>query len=141
MANLSVLFGQVSGSRGTGVDIRPGLESRQQCPPCAAEGGVRRKGHPKPLPRLRAGVREMVQCCRPFPHRRLYPPQVVRGLSAGARVFEYMTLRPCIPLSGGCRVPQEHLRGAIAFHDVCFRSALAVGAVVFPRGRAPLEVQ
>ncbi|XP_059252093.1 mitochondrial potassium channel ATP-binding subunit isoform X1 [Mustela nigripes] len=46
--------------------------------------------------------------------------QVVRGLSAGARVFEYMTLRPCIPLSGGCRVPQEHLCGAIAFHDVCF---------------------
>ncbi|XP_032696082.1 mitochondrial potassium channel ATP-binding subunit isoform X1 [Lontra canadensis] len=46
--------------------------------------------------------------------------QVVRGLSAGARVFEYLTLSPCIPLSGGCRVPQEHLRGAIAFHDVCF---------------------
>uniref|UniRef100_A0A8C4LDX1 Mitochondrial potassium channel ATP-binding subunit n=1 Tax=Equus asinus asinus TaxID=83772 RepID=A0A8C4LDX1_EQUAS len=27
--------------------------------------------------------------------------QVVRGLSAGARVFEYMTLSPSIPLSGG----------------------------------------
>uniref|UniRef100_A0A8D0VHP6 Mitochondrial potassium channel ATP-binding subunit n=1 Tax=Sus scrofa TaxID=9823 RepID=A0A8D0VHP6_PIG len=46
--------------------------------------------------------------------------QVVRGLSAGARVFEYMTLSPCIPLSGGCCIPREHLRGSISFHDVCF---------------------
>uniref|UniRef100_A0A452UQU5 Mitochondrial potassium channel ATP-binding subunit n=1 Tax=Ursus maritimus TaxID=29073 RepID=A0A452UQU5_URSMA len=46
--------------------------------------------------------------------------QVVRGLSAGARVFEYMTLSPCIPLSGGCCVPREHLRGAITFHNVYF---------------------
>ncbi|XP_027430386.2 mitochondrial potassium channel ATP-binding subunit isoform X3 [Zalophus californianus] len=46
--------------------------------------------------------------------------QVVRGLSAGARVFEYMTLSPCIPLSGGCCVPREHLRGAITFHNVSF---------------------
>ncbi|XP_064431796.1 mitochondrial potassium channel ATP-binding subunit isoform X2 [Mirounga angustirostris] len=46
--------------------------------------------------------------------------QVVRGLSAGGRVFEYMTLSPCIPLSGGCSVPREHLRGAITFHNVCF---------------------
>ncbi|KAK1335258.1 hypothetical protein QTO34_004842 [Cnephaeus nilssonii] len=46
--------------------------------------------------------------------------QVVRGLSAGARVFEYMTLSPCIPLSGGCCVPREQLRGSIAFHNVSF---------------------
>uniref|UniRef100_A0A8D1MNS5 Mitochondrial potassium channel ATP-binding subunit n=1 Tax=Sus scrofa TaxID=9823 RepID=A0A8D1MNS5_PIG len=46
--------------------------------------------------------------------------QVVRGLSAGARVFEYMTLSPYIPLSGGCCIPREHLRGSISFHDVCF---------------------
>lgn len=46
--------------------------------------------------------------------------QVVRGLSAGARVFEYMTLSPCIPLSGGCCVPREQLRGSITFHNVSF---------------------
>ncbi|XP_012589313.1 PREDICTED: ATP-binding cassette sub-family B member 8, mitochondrial [Condylura cristata] len=46
--------------------------------------------------------------------------QVVRGLSAGARVFEYMTLCPGIPLSGGCRVPKEHLRGSVAFQNVSF---------------------
>ncbi|XP_007126717.2 mitochondrial potassium channel ATP-binding subunit isoform X4 [Physeter macrocephalus] len=46
--------------------------------------------------------------------------QVVRGLSAGTRVFEYMTLSPCIPLSGGHCIPKEHLRGAITFHNVSF---------------------
>nr|KAF6417736.1 ATP binding cassette subfamily B member 8 [Rousettus aegyptiacus] len=46
--------------------------------------------------------------------------QVVRGLSAGARVFEYMALSPCIPLSGGYCVPRELLRGAITFHNVSF---------------------
>lgn len=46
--------------------------------------------------------------------------QVVRGLSAGARVFEYMSLSPCIPLSGGCCIPREHLRGSITFQNVSF---------------------
>ncbi|XP_058153975.1 mitochondrial potassium channel ATP-binding subunit isoform X1 [Dasypus novemcinctus] len=46
--------------------------------------------------------------------------QVVRGLSAGARVFEYMTLNPCIPLSGGGCIPKEDLRGSIMFQNVCF---------------------
>lgn len=46
--------------------------------------------------------------------------QVVRGLSAGTRVFEYMTLSPCIPLSGGCRVPREHLHGSVTFQNVSF---------------------
>uniref|UniRef100_A0A673UJS1 Mitochondrial potassium channel ATP-binding subunit n=1 Tax=Suricata suricatta TaxID=37032 RepID=A0A673UJS1_SURSU len=46
--------------------------------------------------------------------------QVVRGLSAGARVFEYMTLSPRIPLAGGYCIPREHLHGAITFHNVCF---------------------
>ncbi|XP_054414781.1 mitochondrial potassium channel ATP-binding subunit isoform X1 [Pongo abelii] len=46
--------------------------------------------------------------------------QVVRGLSAGARVFEYMALNPCIPLSGGCCVPKEQLRGSVTFQNVCF---------------------
>lgn len=55
------------------------------------------------------------------------PPQVVRGLSAGTRVFEYMTLSPCIPLSGGSCVPRECLRGSVTFHHVCFRSVSVGG--------------
>ncbi|KAM5125659.1 mitochondrial potassium channel ATP-binding subunit [Mantella aurantiaca] len=44
--------------------------------------------------------------------------QVVRGLSAGGRVFEFMRLDPEIPLSGGTRLPL--LRGEIQFRDVSF---------------------
>ncbi|XP_074049465.1 mitochondrial potassium channel ATP-binding subunit [Macrotis lagotis] len=46
--------------------------------------------------------------------------QVVRGLSAGARVFEYMSLTPDIPLQGGCCIPETELQGAISFVNVCF---------------------
>ncbi|KAL1768280.1 ATP-binding cassette sub-family B member 8, mitochondrial isoform X1 [Sigmodon hispidus] len=46
--------------------------------------------------------------------------QVVRGLSAGARAFEYMTLSPNIPLTGGCCIPNKDLHGSITFHNVSF---------------------
>ncbi|XP_004702533.1 mitochondrial potassium channel ATP-binding subunit [Echinops telfairi] len=46
--------------------------------------------------------------------------QVVRGLSAGARAFEYMTLSPSIPLSGGFCIPKEDLLGAVTFQNVRF---------------------
>lgn len=46
--------------------------------------------------------------------------QVVRGLSAGGRVFEYMTLCSIIPLRGGACIPDEQLQGAVAFQDVSF---------------------
>lgn len=46
--------------------------------------------------------------------------QVVRGLSAGARVFEYMALSPHIRLSGGHSLPREQLRGSVTFQDVSF---------------------
>ncbi|XP_077160782.1 mitochondrial potassium channel ATP-binding subunit isoform X3 [Paroedura picta] len=46
--------------------------------------------------------------------------QVVRGLSAGARVFEYMTLTPETPLTGGQRLVCDSLRGHVQFQDVCF---------------------
>ncbi|KAM3929286.1 mitochondrial potassium channel ATP-binding subunit-like [Leptodactylus fuscus] len=44
--------------------------------------------------------------------------QVVRGLSAGGRVFEFMRLQPEIPLRGGKKLPQ--LTGEIHFRDVSF---------------------
>ncbi|XP_075438151.1 mitochondrial potassium channel ATP-binding subunit-like, partial [Ascaphus truei] len=46
--------------------------------------------------------------------------QVVRGLSAGGRVFEFMSLEPQIPLSGGERIPTQSLSGAVSFHNVMF---------------------
>ncbi|KAM6167461.1 mitochondrial potassium channel ATP-binding subunit isoform 1-T1 [Erethizon dorsatum] len=46
--------------------------------------------------------------------------QVVRGLSAGSRVFEYMALSPCIPLSGGHSIPKGQLQGSVTFQAVSF---------------------
>uniref|UniRef100_A0AAQ6AF86 Mitochondrial potassium channel ATP-binding subunit n=1 Tax=Amphiprion ocellaris TaxID=80972 RepID=A0AAQ6AF86_AMPOC len=37
--------------------------------------------------------------------------QMVRGLSSGARVFEYLALQPTIPLCGGGRIPYHSLTG------------------------------
>lgn len=137
MANLSVLFGQVSGRggwvQGCGRGTWAGVPSATDVTCVPWELGVRRRGYDKPLP---AAKWESRRCC-PFPGTPCLPhtdfnppPQVVRGLSAGTRVFEYMTLSPCIPLSGGHCIPREHLRGSITFHNVCFRLA-SVGAGVF----------
>ncbi|XP_067391828.1 mitochondrial potassium channel ATP-binding subunit isoform X1 [Emydura macquarii macquarii] len=46
--------------------------------------------------------------------------QAVRGLSAGARVFEFMTLEPAVSLRGGGRIPTHSLLGHIRFQDVSF---------------------
>lgn len=51
----------------------------------------------------------------------LTPPQVVRGLSAGARVLEFMTVEPKVPLRGGASIPSHSLLGHIAFNHVSFR--------------------
>ncbi|XP_032387920.1 mitochondrial potassium channel ATP-binding subunit [Etheostoma spectabile] len=46
--------------------------------------------------------------------------QMVRGLSSGARVFEYLALVPTIPLSGGGRIPSNSLTGRVDFMDISF---------------------
>ncbi|MBN3298930.1 ABCB8 protein, partial [Amia calva] len=46
--------------------------------------------------------------------------QFVRGLSAGARVFEYLVLEPTIPLQGGARIPYHSLIGRVDFRDITF---------------------
>lgn len=46
--------------------------------------------------------------------------QVVRGMSSGARVFEYLTLVPSISISGGGRIPYHSLIGRVDFMDVSF---------------------
>ncbi|NWY43912.1 ABCB8 protein, partial [Sylvia atricapilla] len=45
---------------------------------------------------------------------------VVRGLSAGARVFELLRLEPLVPLQGGISIPAHSLRGRICFNHVSF---------------------
>ncbi|KAM6918655.1 mitochondrial potassium channel ATP-binding subunit [Xenentodon cancila] len=46
--------------------------------------------------------------------------QVVRGLSSGARVFEYLSLHPTIPLSGGGQIPYHSLMGRVDFMNISF---------------------
>ncbi|KAI0227694.1 Mitochondrial potassium channel ATP-binding subunit [Lamellibrachia satsuma] len=46
--------------------------------------------------------------------------QVVRGVSAGARVFEYIGVQPKMATSGGKQIPFHSLVGNIEFRDVTF---------------------
>ncbi|NXT37236.1 ABCB8 protein, partial [Pelecanoides urinatrix] len=57
-------------------------------------------------------------------------PQVVRGLSAGARVFELLTLEPSVALRGGGSIPSHSLLGHICFHRVSFSYPTRPGYLV-----------
>ncbi|KAM3866211.1 mitochondrial potassium channel ATP-binding subunit [Diretmus argenteus] len=46
--------------------------------------------------------------------------QMVRGISSGARVFEYLALEPTIPVSGGGRIPYHSLTGKVDFMNISF---------------------
>lgn len=46
--------------------------------------------------------------------------QFVRGMSAGARVFDYINLQPSIPISGGKKIPFHNMMGYVGFNDVSF---------------------
>lgn len=45
---------------------------------------------------------------------------VVRGMSAGARVFEFINTIPSIPLTGGKKIAFHSLMGNVEFEDVSF---------------------
>ncbi|XP_044746147.1 mitochondrial potassium channel ATP-binding subunit isoform X2 [Coccinella septempunctata] len=45
---------------------------------------------------------------------------VIRGMAAGTRVFEYMDVKPKIPLVGGRIIPDDKLKGNIEFRSVKF---------------------
>uniref|UniRef100_A0A672RT63 Mitochondrial potassium channel ATP-binding subunit n=1 Tax=Sinocyclocheilus grahami TaxID=75366 RepID=A0A672RT63_SINGR len=45
---------------------------------------------------------------------------MVRGMSAGARVFEYLALEPTVPLTGGGRIPLKSLTGRVDFMNINF---------------------
>ena len=138
MANLSILFGQVSCREGSGgAGLESGLESRSHPRDLHACMSIQRRGHREPFPPGWGSPGDAAPSLRPRPPspQTQTPPQVVRGLSAGARVFEYMTLSPGIPLSGGCSLPRERLRGSIAFHNVSFRSVSAASSPFQAEGR------
>ncbi|XP_076053089.1 mitochondrial potassium channel ATP-binding subunit-like [Oratosquilla oratoria] len=44
----------------------------------------------------------------------------VRGISAGARVFEYISIDPSIPVKGGKIIPYHSLMGHIEFRNISF---------------------
>ncbi|XP_013885276.1 mitochondrial potassium channel ATP-binding subunit [Austrofundulus limnaeus] len=46
--------------------------------------------------------------------------QMVRGISSGARVFEYLSVQPTILLSGGRRISYHSMMGRIDFMDISF---------------------
>ena len=56
--------------------------------------------------------------------------QIVKGVSAGARVFEYTDLTPQIPPCVGEKLPLSHLRGEINFKGVTFCYPNRSGQVV-----------
>lgn len=45
---------------------------------------------------------------------------MIRGLTAGSRVFEFLSLQPKVELSRGYVIPEERLHGEIRFENVCF---------------------
>ena len=45
---------------------------------------------------------------------------MVRGLSSGTRVFEYIENRPSMRLAGGLRIDRGSLEGRIEFKGVSF---------------------
>ncbi|XP_061549170.1 mitochondrial potassium channel ATP-binding subunit [Phycodurus eques] len=59
--------------------------------------------------------------------------QMVRGTSAGARVFEYLSLKPSIPLSGGGRIPYHSLTGRVDFLNISFSYPTRPGHQILER--------
>lgn len=57
---------------------------------------------------------------RSLGHMSLLFGQVVRGMSAGARVFEYLVIKPTIPVTGGIQMPLETIHGQVDFRNVTF---------------------
>lgn len=57
---------------------------------------------------------------RSLAHMSLLFGQAVRGMSAGARVFEFINANPKIPLSGGEKLPLDTVKGEVSFSNVNF---------------------
>lgn len=57
---------------------------------------------------------------RSLAHMSLLFGQAVRGMSAGARVFEFINTNPSIPLTGGDKLSMDSLQGEVCFNHVNF---------------------
>lgn len=62
----------------------------------------------------------MCLCYRSLASLSLLFGQVVRGLSAGGRVFEYIDMQPRVPLRGGHTLPTGTIKGVVRFEKVSF---------------------
>lgn len=45
---------------------------------------------------------------------------VIRGLTAGSRVFEYLAVEPKVDLIAGCIIPDDKLKGEVRFDNISF---------------------
>ncbi|XP_028328180.1 mitochondrial potassium channel ATP-binding subunit [Gouania willdenowi] len=59
--------------------------------------------------------------------------QVVRGISSGARVFEFLSLEPKLMPSGGGRIPFHSLTGRVDFMNISFSYPTRPGQQVLSR--------
>ncbi|XP_050408183.1 mitochondrial potassium channel ATP-binding subunit [Patella vulgata] len=67
---------------------------------------------------------------RSLAHMSLLFGQVVKGISAGARVFEFINSESKIPLEGGKIIPFHSLKGDIQFKDVNFSYPTRPGQMI-----------
>ncbi|XP_060680529.1 mitochondrial potassium channel ATP-binding subunit isoform X2 [Hemiscyllium ocellatum] len=56
--------------------------------------------------------------------------QVIRGISSGSRVFEFLTLQSNIPIQGGFQIPSHVLVGQVQFDNIDFSYPTRPGQVV-----------
>ena len=56
--------------------------------------------------------------------------QTVRGLSAGARIFEYLLVKPTIPMTGGKQFELDRIQGQVQFRNVSFAYPTRPGQMV-----------
>ncbi|XP_048452165.1 mitochondrial potassium channel ATP-binding subunit-like [Rhincodon typus] len=56
--------------------------------------------------------------------------QVIRGMSSGSRVFEFLILQSNIPLKGGFQIPSHALVGQVQFDNIDFSYPTRPGQVV-----------
>lgn len=45
---------------------------------------------------------------------------VIRGIAAGTRVFEYINMKPQVPLNGGVILSDDQIKGEVRFKNVQF---------------------
>lgn len=65
--------------------------------------------------------------------------QIIRGMSAGARVFEYMTIIPTIPVTGGKILPISDVKGQVEFENITFTYPTRKGHVVLKNFSLSIE--